>query len=416
MMTNQQKFEAAVRLRQLGFKVVSRGGFDYLRRLGFKRPEWLYCPDYDIPEFELTFTTGHPPTPSDVELCERLIAAYRRASPEPIDNTGIAPIWSNIIGNHYQPLLAAMEKGDARSLADLLSTAFQQSFLHGITLADSHKEIWQSRLWYLKCLDDLVSLAEYLGVARTENPEQGPFGKALKDGAEPLLDAIERASGLKLGFPTIGAPYGIEIGQSIITMETPEHSYAALRVNAAIERNLPAETVDRPNIVEIGAGFGGAAYRLLQLRLARIGSYTIIDLPLMNALQGYFLGSVFGPDRVALYGEQPLAEESQRTIRVMPTSFVNKMTERNVDLLLNENSMPEMPESTVETYIRLAQRVVRGLFYSYNQETDRAEQGTNHVLVPAVVTRVGGFKRLSRDRSWVRRGYVEEVYVVEKAL
>jgi hypothetical protein len=99
----------------------------------------------------------------------------------------------------------------------------------------------------------------------------------------------------------------------------------------------------------------------------------------------------------------------------MPTSFINKMVERNVDLLLNENSMPEMPESTVEEYIRWAQRVVRGVFYSYNQETDRPAQGVPQVLVPAVVNRVGGFQRISRDLSWIRRGYVEEVYLAEDA-
>jgi hypothetical protein len=412
LLNGRQKFELGLRIQKQGLKIASRGGFDYLRASGLKRPEWLYRDDVKIPRYELTFAPGLPPTPADVALCARLIAAYQQACPEPIGNTGATPLWSTIIDRHFQPLLTALQRGDAKGLADLLSTAFQQSILHGITSADRYKGVWLTRLWYLKCLDDLVSLAEYLGVARTENPEQGPFGDALKDGAEPLVRAIEAAAGIEMGFPAVGAPYGLQIGRSMITMETPEHTYAALQVNQAIDRNLPTETVDQPNIVEIGAGFGGTAYRLLKLRAHRIRSYTIIDLPLINVMQGYFLGSVFGADRIALYGEQHPDEQTQRTIRVMPTVFIHQMVERNVDLLLNENSMPEMPECAVEEYIRLARRVVRGVFYSYNHETNRAQQGVPQVLVPAIVSRVGGFRRVSRDLSWIRRGYVEEVYLV----
>jgi len=97
----------------------------------------------------------------------------------------------------------------------------------------------------------------------------------------------------------------------------------------------------------------------------------------------------------------------------MPTFAINEMTERTTDVLLNENSMPEMPETAVEEYVRWAKRTVRGLFYSYNQEAYSPVEGELQVLVPAVVARVGGFTRYSRDISWLRRGYVEEVYLAE---
>ena len=49
----------------------------------------------------------------------------------------------------------------------------------------------------------------------------------------------------------------------------------------ASEMNLPS-----PRICEIGGGMGGAAYYAARLGAAH---YTLIDLPVMNALQGYFL-------------------------------------------------------------------------------------------------------------------------------
>ena len=53
-----------------------------------------------------------------------------------------------------------------------------------------------------------------------------------------------------------------------------------------------------------------------------------------------------------------------------------------------------------------------GLFYSYNQEAAaRLGDGAAQNIVHEAVTEVGGFVRVSRDPSWLRRGYVEEVYI-----
>ena len=69
--------------------------------------------------------------------------------------------------------------------------------------------------------------------------------------------------------------------------------------------------------------------------------------------------------------------------------------------------MPEMPFETVLGYLRWAALGVRGIFYSYQQEA-----WTDQVLLHSVIEDEGAFRRLSRNRSWVRRGYVEEVYAV----
>jgi hypothetical protein len=62
-------------------------------------------------------------------------------------------------------------------------------------------------------------------------------------------------------------------------------------------------------------------------------------------------------------------------------------------------------------YLEWARANCRGLFFSYNQEAQASFGGERQNLVPAAVAAVGGFARLRRDASWVRRGYVEEIYV-----
>lgn len=42
------------------------------------------------------------------------------------------------------------------------------------------------------------------------------------------------------------------------------------------------------------------AYWLLRMSNLR---YTIVDLPLINVLQGYFLSQALGPSKVSLHGE-----------------------------------------------------------------------------------------------------------------
>lgn len=377
------------------------------------RPQWLYSPGVKIPTYPLTFTTPVGVTAEDVALCGRLIAAYRKATTtDPVSAQGLDGLWANLIEQHYGRLRSALDGTNPTLLATTLSSMFRESFMLGITTANLPihvKSRIDTRAWSLKYLDQLVSLAEFLGVVRTESPEQGVAGYALKDGADELVEKIARAIDTGIGFPQVGAPYGIKVDGSLITIEAPEHIYVALRLDRAIRTHLDEATASRPNIVEIGAGFGGTAHWLLRIRKV-VGSYTIIDLPLMNVMQGYFLSKVFGASEVAFYGEPHTDGQGRKTIAVLPTHAIDCMTERNIDVLLNENSMPEMPEAVVTNYVTWAKSTVRGIFFSYNQEAYSPVNNVPQVLVPEIIGLVGGFKLLTRNLSWIRRGYVEEVY------
>jgi hypothetical protein len=83
----------------------------------------------------------------------------------------------------------------------------------------------------------------------------------------------------------------------------------------------------------------------------------------------------------------------------------------NVDVVFNENSLPEIPPDVAQGYIRWIAGHVRRFFYSYNHESIVPGGEFAVCTVPELVRSVGGLTRVSRDRSWVRPGYVEEIYV-----
>ena len=97
-------------------------------------------------------------------------------------------------------------------------------------------------------------------------------------------------------------------------------------------------------------------------------------------------------------------------MKVLPTIAIDTLEPSRTDVLVNQNSMPEMPEQAVINYIQWARKNLRGIFYSYNQEAYSPVGGVPQVLVPEIVSRVGGFKLFGRNYSWLRRGYVEEIY------
>jgi hypothetical protein len=390
-------------------KIFGLSSYDLTLLKAIKHKEWIYRSQVDLPKVTFFYSSPKEITEEDISLCGRLIKAYAKTCRESNPQV-LGPIWGGITKRRFGQLLMNLEKQDPYALAETLKVMFTSSFMYGISSADLYQGLYERRIgmkiWSLKILDEVVSLAEYLAIVRTECPEQGVIGFALKDGIEKVVIKMEEALDIPLGFPAIGNPYGLKCGKSLITMESPEHTYVALRVSEAVERFLSNLRLD---VVEIGAGFGGMAFRLLTAEKT-IGSYTIVDLPHVNVIQGYFLSKVFGAESVLFYGEA-LSASKQRIIRILPTHAIQ--TCENINLVINEDSMPEMPERFVTDYINwLKDKARGGIFYSYNQEAYSPVDGEAQVLVPQIIERVGGLRRVSRNCSWLHSGYVEEIYKI----
>lgn len=329
-----------------------------------------------------------PPRPGreDASIACRLIRAWQSGlerAPAQSDGEGM---WAARTQG-FPAFHRALREGDAEALAGLLNTLFQSHLAHGIAMGRTmatlarHAPMPFAASW----CDRLLRLSEALGLAHVRSPEQGDFAAPLALSVEPAH--LEAELGFPLTFPDVGAPFGVRYGQGILPEHAFSHAYAAWRIGQL-------GPLDR--LVEVGGGFGGLAWFL-----RRPGRrYTILDLPFTNVLQGWFLLKA-GLD-VSLAGEPDAA------IRVLPWWEIER--NESYDLAINQDSLPEMPPETAAMYIARL-RAIAPLFYSINQEaaapnTDAFRQA----VVPDLVARDGGYRRLSRHLFWLRDGYVEEVY------
>ena len=331
----------------------------------------------------------------DRALARRIIAFYGHATQATDPMGQRSALWRRSLDSFQGPLVEALHQRDEAALAGLLHGFLRDQIVRGIDPGDSYSgRNW--RIHSLRLLDSLVSLAEQLGVVATESG-QGRGGAALADGLGPLVARIEERLRIGIGAPEVGGPYGLRSGSGLITMNGPEYVHVAWRLSEAVQRscNGPVE------VVEIGAGFGATA--LYFLRLADVARYTMIDLPEIAALQAYYLGKCLGPDSISLYGEPEGAR-----IRIIPPHGLTEVG--SADIAFNQDSLPEIPAEAAAGYIEWIRDHVTAIFFSYNHETLLPGGQFAVTSVPGLVADVGGFESVSRDLSWSRPGYVEQIY------
>ncbi len=375
------------------------------------RPWWLYRSKGRLALHTVRRRTATPPTEADVALCERLILAFAAVTSSRPEDWQAQGVWAHLLDMHYRPLAQALERRDPHDLARLLASLFQQKFANGFMVQahTSNTASWLgSRILGLASLDVLVSLAEALGAIPPDGPEMRRSGFIFDGDVAEVLRRIDRVLGFRLDFPDIGAPFGVVADGRMITLETPEQIYASVRLGQAIDAHLQRPSDAPLRIVEIGGGYGGMCYWFLRTR-PDTTEYTIIDLPIVNVIQGYFLSRALGREAVSLYGE-PAAQ-----VKILPNSALAEIR-TPFDVLVNKDSMPEMPHETMVSYLEWGRASCDGLFYSYNTEACVEFLGQTEGRVPDAIELVGGFNRVRRDQSWMRRGYVEEIYVPVGAL
>ncbi len=381
--------------------------FALLMLSSVRRTKWFLSRGV-LPPTKIASREAQPVTDADLELCERLIRAHALAVEGIGDGQATQGMWSWIFDSRQQQLAEALASRDPGRLARLMVTTFDQDFVLGMAPGPLMRRTgsgFAGRAWGLKCLDGLASLGEVLGVVAVENPEQGGAGLAFQAGLPGFLEAIDAALGFRLDFPDVGAPTGLAVGDRLLTPDTTDQVYAALRLNQAMQLHLgESNGTGERSVVEIGGGYGGMCLWFLRCR-PTTSAYTIIDLPIVNVIQGYFLGRALGPEQVALLGENV-----DGRLRILPNSALAEV-ETPFDVLVNKDSMPEMPPVAMTEYLEWGARNCRGLFYSYNQEAAMEFLAEPQGVVHKSVEALGGFQRVRRDRAWVRDGYVEEIYL-----
>jgi hypothetical protein len=372
-----------------------------------RRPEWLR--GYSGPLPSSFAPSAVPDRISDEIVAARIISSYRKIKLREHQTTLPTlhdSMWGAFLQSEYAALRNLVEEGDIGRLARYLSTIFRSETVNGYTFGTKF-DPFPHRWWYLPIGIELsvITLAESVGILRAECPEQGQISYWRSEFTEErLIGVLESFFSIRIESPRTGDARGIFFGGRFLTLETCSQLYTAHRMRDAINRGVGVST--ELNIVEIGGGYGGLCYWMHQLLGTRINRYVIVDLPEVNLVQAYFLSSLKTGEST-LFGEEKPKLGSR--IDLIPHWTLSDLDWRP-NVLINQDSMPEMPETEVARYLSWGSDNVDGLFLSFNQEAFSPWRGVPQVHVPSVISRYPRFRRLSRNPSWVRRGYVEEIY------
>ena len=359
----------------------------------FDRFGWLLSRDpAGIPELALSPQVDA----DDHSLVRRVMSAYSRAYQCFAPSRSFWDQSIRALNSDIHEVLAGMDEGAAaeklRNPAsnshfwgfDAIAVHKGKTEPHEAVLANLNRKLDWRRMYAVWLCDTLTSLADAIGARRLSYPEGGQ--REVYSAPDLLLDEIEKTMGRALVFPN---PYAGELGlatrRGILSFRAIQSLYQAWRI-AQFARGKSAFRV-----LEIGAGLGRTAYFANQFGIA---DYTIIDIPLTSAAQGYFLGRVVGEDKVSLYGEPQRAP-----IKIRSTSELDQI-EGGFDLIVNVDLLTEMQREVAQNY------------WEYAKKATRTILSINHEANPIVIRSLyEGDPTLDVTRSpyWLRRGYVEEV-------
>lgn len=344
-------------------------------------------------------------TPNDIQIAARVVAAWKLASAEQPCQDASNIYWNEIIQSNFGDLAQLLVAGDARGTAELLSGAFRHRILWG--MGPHHRTYRRAKTrggerWFVtRTVDRIVSFAEALGILPCECPEQGQWGSNLYVDIEELCKRISEELGIDLAPPSVAGYHGLRLKDGIIAERAVDHAYTAWRIRGLL--------MSRPSsrVAEIGAGYGGVAYYAGRLG---VQDYHIFDIPIVNAIQGFYLLKAIPDLTVVLHGEQEVASG----ITVKPWWCLKRAPDKRFELVLNQDSFPEISRDAVLDYLNEIRRVSACFFVSINQEAGAlaGRQKFQQQVVPSLVKEAGGYVRQSRSRHWIRPGYVEEIYTV----
>lgn len=326
----------------------------------------------------------------DEELLLSLCDYYsKRIEKEGFANESVMSItWGVLLKQHERFMNELMNK-DLAALHNRLKNVISDEI--SIGLSDSTymfredvvekdyllKNEREREMYVFGVFDKLISLCEATGYVRCFNPDDPSFDKVMSLAPEVFLDLLMEKYNINLAAPEFaGGTVGLITKYGTYTQRDMYAIHLALTIHDKFkDKNI--------TICEIGGGIGHLAFYLHRLGFKNI---SIVDLPTVSAIQLYFLGRNLGKD----HGIKFLG----------PDDFTGKY-----DLVINADSLIEMKREAAQAYIDLIDKNTK-YFISMNQETGPA-QFVDGFRVCDMTT----MKRINRQMSWVRRGWIYEEYV-----
>jgi hypothetical protein len=339
------------------------------------------------------------PGENQQEIITRLINYYWRMKSSPEMSRALLDMWAEISKQHAA-FRAALESRDVETVSHFLLNACNTPLAIGFenTILGAPKD--HQQFLQLNVIDKLIALADSLGCLSVQCPEQGKWGYRSLD-VDQIYAEIQERIPFDLTAPRAGGgSFGLRTTAGILTERNLQAISSALRVHRLLEG------APRKVVAEIGGGIGALTYYMAK---AGMDAAYLFDLPIVSILQGYFLMKSHGPEQVCLWGE----ESPEARIHVSPWWAFETMPEKLFTLVVNQDSMPEIDKDISLNYLNLIKRKATDYFLSINQEgrcpdINNRPQSVIYELVDAA----DGFRRLSRERDWMREGYVAETYQI----
>ena len=330
----------------------------------------------------------------DSNLISRTIIAYKKAIRTNVGSED--SMWLNQIQSANEETHRTLESGDTQAIVNMLRNPSNSMLLYGFdsnfkTDANKVNEVsWWAEWLKLLAYDSLLQLSRAIGIRRVEYPESGIESNEAPD-VELLLQELDSKFGFKIDFPNVfPGEIGLDTSRGIANIRAVYALHQAYRIRELMT-NKCISGWEGGRVIEIGAGLGRTAYYAIKMG---IKSYTIIDLPLTNVAQSYYLGRVLGSERISLY-----TENHQNQIAILPPIAFHELDE-HYDLILNVDSMTEMAKQTACDYLDKSSKI-SPLLLSINHEY-------NSFTIMQLLKERNDVK-FWRSPYWLRRGYVEEI-------
>lgn len=243
---------------------------------------------------------------------------------------------------------------------------------------------WQSfcdRIDYIRDLSDehLLRIREHTYHLTGDNYQTYYFSDPHAFKEANKLDVI---TGTKLSEPDTGIGFDYVIDGVVYKISNDliryMHVMETLRLASVFYPPMyQVAEGEKLNILEIGAGYGGLAYQILNTYRQQVKRYVVIDLPEVLFFAAVFLNNNFDMD-IHLYRSGDKKAVSDGGIILLP-NYLTNLTEYctgQFDMVINVASFQEMTMAQVIDYLAMCRRIMKsdGLLYSWNMDRNPASK------------------------------------------
>ncbi len=288
------------------------------------------------------------------QFIHRLIDYYKTHT-----EVSCLPIWTGT----YSHLRELIDKEDIGGLRNKLDTLYIDD-LWGLDY--NQQNSWKLPPYescFNMCIDTMASELKFYN-----------------ESIEKTVEELEKIVGLRLDIPEFPYRPTIKVGNRDIPLRFAVCYY----IFHCLTKNFE---YDPSRVLEIGAGTGYFPYLFTQ-KYPGV-KYNIIDLPIISVIQSYIYATMVGEDKVWFHSETP---NETANLRIYAPDSIDEI-EGLIDVALNHNSFPEIPQDAQSRYIEKMKQLFapKGFFYSVNWEPYNSDQ----TPVPVACSK-NGLRNVSR--------------------